>query len=121
MIAGGSKRWEIRGTCTAIRERIAIASAGTGTIVGVCRLVDVRGPLDLESYAAAWRLWGARERPPGPLPYRRTYAWVLEDARPIEPPMVYRHPPGAVIWVRLDEALRERLMAAMAQGRQEPV
>ena len=113
MIAGGRKCWEIRGTATAVREWIAIASAGTGTIVGVCRLVDVRGPLDGESYADAWPLWGARERPSGPLPYRRTYAWVLEDARPIEPPVPYRHPPGAVIWVRLEESVRERLMAAM--------
>ncbi len=120
MIAGGRKRWEIRGNATGIREWIAIAAAGTGTIVGICRLADVRGPLDWESYADAWRLWGGDERPTARLPYRRTYAWVLEGASTIEPPIAYRHPAGAVIWVRLEQAVRERLVAAMRQERQRP-
>ena len=115
MIAAGAKRWEIRGTATAVRGTIAIAAAGTGTIVGVCNLCDVRGPLTGGAYADAWPLWGARERPRGAMPYPRTYAWVVTDARPIRPPLSYRHPGGAVVWVRLGKDVQERLAAALQE------
>ena len=36
-------------------------------------------------------------------PYAATHAWVFQDAAPLPRPVRYDHPPGAVIWVNLDE------------------
>ena len=33
--------------------------------------------------------------------YRKIFAWVLEDAKRYKPSRPYRHPQGAVTWVRL--------------------
>ena len=113
MILSGTKRWEIRSTSTSIRGPIAIAAGGTGTIVGVCNVVGVRGPLSVDDYAQSWKLRG--EDRPGSrlLPYARTYAWVLSDLQALRSRVPYRHPSGAVIWVKLppdvQEALRESL------------
>ena len=47
-ILRGAKAWEIRGFQTKIRRPIALIQSGTGTVVGVCDVVDVHGPLSLE-------------------------------------------------------------------------
>ena len=44
-ILSGKKTWELRGSATKIRGRIALVASGSGTVVGTCDLVDVRGPL----------------------------------------------------------------------------
>ena len=114
MIVQGTKSWEIRGAATTIRGTIAIAAKGTGTIVGVCSLVDVRGPLSADEYAASRTLRGAGGELSSPsLPYGRTYAWVLSDPRPVIPHIRYPHPSGAVIWVRLPMDTQEKLRAAL--------
>ena len=35
------------------------------------------------------------------VPYKRMFAWVLNDAERFEKPFMYEHAQGAVIWVRL--------------------
>ena len=35
------------------------------------------------------------------VPYRRIYAWVLEQMERFKKPLAYTHPQGAVIWIRL--------------------
>ncbi len=117
MIASGVKRWEIRGTSTSLRGPMAIAAAGSGTIVGVCSLAGVLGPLTAEEYQEAWRLWGGAEGTQGPLPYLRTYAWVLTQARPLDPPIPYRHPAGAVIWVKLNREVQACIRRALGPDR----
>lgn len=32
--------------------------------------------------------------------YPNPYAWVLEDVTPLDKEMYYKHPKGAVIWVK---------------------
>ena len=39
-ILDGKKTWEIRGSATKIRGRIALVQSGSGTVVGICELVD---------------------------------------------------------------------------------
>jgi hypothetical protein len=34
--------------------------------------------------------------------YRNTYAWVLKNPRRLKKTVPYKHPSGAVIWVKLD-------------------
>ncbi len=114
MIVLGTKRWELRGTATTVRGPIAIAAGGTGTIIGVCNVVDVRGPLSIEEYADSWTLRGGAAEPNPPvLPYVRTYAWVLADPRPVSPRVPYHHPNGAVIWVKLPMDVQEGLRMAL--------
>jgi hypothetical protein len=40
--------------------------------------------------------------------YRQTYAWVLEKPRRLKQPVPYKHPSGAVIWVRLEAAVEKK-------------
>jgi hypothetical protein len=51
-ILAGSKTWEIRGSFTAKRGRIALIQSGSGTVIGVADLVGVAGPLTLRDLAA---------------------------------------------------------------------
>jgi hypothetical protein len=100
-ILAGTKTWEIRGSSTAKRGRIALIKSGTGTVIGVADLVGAVGPLTRLDLAANARKLGLRKRPLGPLPYRKTFAWVLKNARRLKTPVRYRHPSGCIIWVNL--------------------
>jgi ASCH domain len=101
-ILAGSKTWEIRGSSTAKRGRIALIQSGTGTVVGVADLVGAEGPLNRRELAANARKLGLKKtRALEPLPYRSTFAWVLENARKLKTPGRYHHPPGCIIWVKL--------------------
>ena len=101
-ILAGAKTWEIRGTSTAKRDRIALIQSGTGTVIGMADLVGVEGPLTRRELAANTRKLGLKKSGISePLPYRKTFAWVLENARKLKTPVRYRHPSGCVIWVNL--------------------
>lgn len=104
-ILNGEKVWEIRGRPTQIRGRVVVVKSGTGQAYGTVNLVRVLGPLDLEDMASAPELpFSEREelRQQG-LPYPKTYAYVFTDPKWFENPIPYRHPSGAVTWVRLPE------------------
>ena len=99
----GEKIWEIRGKPTQIRGPVVIVKAGTGQAFGVANLVRVLGPVELEDLLDAPELpVGEREdlREHG-LPYRKTYAYVFTNPLWFERPISYKHPRGAVTWVRL--------------------
>jgi hypothetical protein len=84
------------------RGRIALIQSGTGTVIGVADLVGVVGPLTLRDLAANTRKLGLKKSEiSGPLYYRKTFAWVLENARKLKTPVRYRHPYGCIIWVNL--------------------
>jgi hypothetical protein len=46
-ILSGAKVWELHGFRTQTRGPIALIQGGTGTVVGVCDVVGVKGPLSL--------------------------------------------------------------------------
>jgi hypothetical protein len=110
-ILSGTKTWEVRGTRSTRRGPIALIESKSGLVVGIAELTDVVGPLSLAELKRASRKTGFR---PSRLPYDTTYAWVLENARPLTLPVPYRHPSGAVIWVMLDSRVRRRLRAEVA-------
>jgi hypothetical protein len=104
-IVAGRKTWEIRGSSTSVRGRIALIRSSSGLVVGVCDLVGVEGPLSLAELEASI----AKHLIPLskiPIVFQRyhgkPYAWVLDRASPLAAPIPYRHRPGAVIWVKLD-------------------
>jgi hypothetical protein len=113
-ILTGKKTWEIRGKATTRRGPIALIAKGTGTVVGTCNLIDVRGPLKLAELKANAK---RQNRKPAditsPLYYgNHTYAWVLSGARRLRTPIAYQHPSGAVVWVKLNAHVTTRLMNA---------
>ena len=104
LILAGQKVWEMRSSSCRIRGPIALIRKGSGLIVGLAELSDVRGPL------SRGELEGARHRH-GITPDRLSddewmgkwhYAWVLEQVQMLSEPIPYTHPSGAVIWVNLD-------------------
>jgi len=106
-ILQGKKTWEIRGCNTKNRGEIALIKSGSGTVVGKCEIVDVIGPMDIETLqqninkhcVPLERIDQVLGR------YKNIYAWVLDKATPLETPVTYHHPQGAIIWVKLDNMI----------------
>ena len=97
----GKKTWEIRSRYTHVRGRIALIRGGSGLVVGTCELVGVVGPLTLRNLRKNAGKLGRVKSDIRSLPYETTYAWILKNARKFHRPRRYKHPLGAVIWVRL--------------------
>ena len=99
LILSRRKTWELRGSHTHIRGKIGLIQSGSGLILGTCEVVGSKGPLS----QAELRRTVSKHRVPANelryLPYDRTYAWVLKNARRYPRPRRYNHPRGAVIWV----------------------
>ena len=108
-ILAGSKTWEIRGGRTKIRETIGLIESRSGTVVGLCDLVDCRGPLTAAEFRQNARKAGMAPADATLGGYANTYAWVLANARRLKTPVPYNHPSGAVIWVALDDATERAL------------
>lgn len=97
-ILSGQKIWEIRGTSTKKRGKIELIQSKSGSVVGCCDLVDCI-KLDLEMYINSIDkhcIGHAKV-----LPYKSTFAWVIANPIRYEKPKSYKHPNGAVIWVKL--------------------
>ncbi len=102
LIFDGKKTWELRSSRTAVRGKIGLIEKGSGKIMGTCEVVDVRGPLSLAELKRSTRRHGVPAREFGVIPpYKKTYAWVLDNAHRYKRPRPYNHPSGAVIWVNV--------------------
>lgn len=112
LILSGEKTWELRGSATSFRGRFAVIQSGTGTVVGICQLVAVVGPLAAGDLAEST----AKHRVPCRPRYRRPHAWVLEGAERLRRPVPYRHPSGAVIWVNLSPEEAAAVERALAEA-----
>jgi len=113
LILKGKKTWEIRGSKAAIRGTIGLIPSGSGTIVGVCEMVDCIGPLSSNSFRSNAAKAGMRPREAQLGHYRMTYAWVLKSPRRLKKPVRYQHPSGAVIWVKLDARVERAVQAQL--------
>lgn len=101
-ILGGTKKLEIRGSNTHIRGKIALIKSGSSRIFGTVNIVDSK-ELSFDEYKE-WKISrGASKNDIIEKPYKRIYAWVLEEPVKLEEPIVYKHPMGAVIWVNLND------------------
>lgn len=107
-ILDGKKTWEIRGSKTSIRGTIGLIPCGSGTVVGVCDVIDCVGPLSANMFRENATKAGMRPSEAKLGWYRNTYAWVLSNPRYLKP-VLYEHPSGAVIWVILDAAVKRAI------------
>jgi len=109
-ILDGEKIWEIRGSKTKIRDTIALIKSGSGTVVGICDLEDVIGPLSISKLKRSKSFHAiSPNRFKNGLPYSDAYAWVLSNVKRLNKPVPYDHPRGAVIWVNLPTAVVNKI------------
>src|SRR5207249_10751001 len=95
MILDGKKVWEIRGSRTSVRGTIGLVPSGSGTVTGVCDVVDCVGPLTADEFRMNAKKAGMRPSEAKLGWYRQTYAWVLEKPRILKRPVKYQRPSGA--------------------------
>lgn len=122
-ILDGDKVWEIRGRPTQIRGPVVIVKSGTGRVFGTVNLVRVLGPLELDDlvHAPELPILEREEIRRNGLPYLSTYAYVFSNPKWFERPIPYRHPSGAVTWVRLPDLDLEAVRyAASRLGGSQP-
>lgn len=97
-----NKLWEIRGSNTTKRGKIAIAKSGTGCVFGTANIADSI-PLTKQlcetneknhQVDISWEELIER--------YKTPYAWIFEygSVEKYQVPIPYTHPKGAVIWVK---------------------
>jgi hypothetical protein len=101
LILAGKKSWELRGTSTRIRGNIALAASGTGLLYGTIKISNCLGPFDTRELKTHFQDHKVCDDLLDRINYRATYAWVLSDPQKFAVPMPYKHPTGAVIWVKL--------------------
>ena len=105
MILDGLKIWEIRSRNTNVRGRIGLIRSRSGLILGRANLIDSvpvskRLLLDNLDKHGMSREEVLQLFKPGSN-YSRPYAWVLSEQKRLSRPRRYKHPSGAVIWVRV--------------------
>lgn len=107
----GRKTWELRGTPTKIRGRLALIRSGSGLIIGECHLDGCVGPIDFDTLITTGAL-SRDEREEierdGHAPYvaadgmtSKTYAWTVSKPILYSRPVAYNHPSGAITFVDL--------------------
>lgn len=94
------KTWEIRGRRTTITGRIGLIQSGSGMVMGEAELVRCEGPMSIAELKRNARKLGRPASEIGRY-YEETYAWVLRNARRYAKPRPYKHPSGAITWVKL--------------------
>lgn len=95
-----NKTWEIRGSSTSKRGKIAIGVSGTSKVQGTVNLTDCipltrelwYSNIDKHKVALSWEELLTV--------YKKPYAWVFSDACELDDMIPYHHKPGAVIWVK---------------------
>lgn len=101
-ILSGEKLWEMRSRPTLVRERIGIIAAGTGLILGEVNLTDSPKAIDLKQ---ANQNLDKHQVANISLLEKWCFAWVLNNPKRYETPVKYKHPRGAVTWVKLEKQL----------------
>lgn len=96
-ILNDGKHWEMRATHTNQRGLIKLIEAGSGLIMGECMIAgshEVTEDLARQSF-------NAHQVSDYNLLKKWRYAWRLCNVKKYEKPIPYKHPKGAVIWVKL--------------------
>jgi hypothetical protein len=112
-ILSGQKTWEMRSTQTKQRGLVALIRKGSGTVVGLAEIIDSIGPFTKSDMLANMsKHMISTTRLDDPKVSKWNNAWVMKAARLLRRPVRYEHPNGAVIWVNLDIATCNAVVAA---------
>jgi hypothetical protein len=91
------KVWEMRTTKTKVRGKIGLIEPGTGLIVGEANLIGCSHiPIKPND-----KYFNKHKVEDTELLKKWKYPWILADAKRYKEPIPYKHPQGAVIWVKL--------------------
>ena len=99
-ILDGKKTWELRGSNTHIRGRVAIIKSGTKQVFGTVNLCDCL-PVTLKILKNFSDRHCVKDLKG--IKYKQVFAWVVKDPHRYSKPKSYIHPNGAVVWVNLKE------------------
>lgn len=98
LILEGKKTWEIRSNDLKQLGPVHLSPSGTNDIVATCEIsqcVRLTPGIFYDSIAKH------RLSELGEVKYKNPYAWVLTNVKRVDPPLVYKHKIGAVIFTRL--------------------
>ncbi|MEY8840863.1 hypothetical protein AB9K41_17705, partial [Cribrihabitans sp. XS_ASV171] len=115
-ILDGRKDWEMRSQATSVRGWFGLIRKGSGTVVGLARLVDCGRALDQAEMIASFD----HHRIPVDMIRRGEVAkwivpWKLADVIPLAHSVPYEHKAGAVTWVTLSHDVSQKLAPYIAR------
>ena len=113
-ILAGTKTWEIRTKNTKKIGPVALIRSGSGTVVATAFLSEVKELTASFARANAGRMGMSASEAAASV---GCYAWVLKDVVALKKPVPYKHPPGAVTWVRLDESTTKQVYTEAKRSR----
>lgn len=96
LILSGEKTWEIRSSTCHFRGTVGLVCEGK--YVGTVDIIGAK-ELTLNQYKKTKKNHQVKDVKT--LPYKKTYAWVLENPVRFKSPKPYTHKAGCVIWVNL--------------------
>lgn len=104
LILSGEKTWEIRGSNSNIRGRIALIASGTGEVKGYVDIVNSI-LLDGETFDKSKDKHQIPEErySSNKMPYNKTYAWVLKNPKKLINGIPFEGKKGCVIWINLED------------------
>lgn len=106
LILEGKKIWEIRGSNTKIRGRVALIKSGTGLIYGTVEIIDsIKLTTDIIKETTEKHMLEGKNLDKICGLYKKPHAWVMQNPVLFDKPIPYIHPQGAVIWVNLKDDL----------------
>ena len=120
LILSGEKTWEVRSMPTNIRHRILLAEPGTGMCSGQAIIDDVI-EIERADFASYAHLHQVRS-PEGYAiidKYASIYAWQLRDVTRLSVQRPFKHPLGAITWVRLSASEANTAEVSEANGAAE--
>lgn len=102
-ILSGEKTWEMRSRATTIRGRIGLIRKGSGLIVGAVDIVEVLDFNQQRDILDRYTKEHCIDYSDKDHEFLQKYdiAWVLANAEKYTKPIPYKHPQGAVIWVKI--------------------
>lgn len=115
-ILDGRKDWEMRSQATSVRGWFGLIRKGSGTVVGLARLVECGRVLDQAEMIANFD----HHRIPAEMIRRGEVAkwvvpWKLADVVPLPRSVPYEHKAGAVTWVTLSPDVSQQLAPFVAR------
>jgi hypothetical protein len=96
----------MRSIRTRFRGPVALIRKGSGCVVGVANLADVRGPLTREDLTSSFCYHQVPTETfvvDGRLKWN--VAWIFRGVEALKQPVPYEHPNGAQSWVILSESV----------------